>query len=317
MAKKWMIKASVLLRLAIVSVLWIVAGGGGLRVEAESQGSPPSGQEVRIPISLGVDAQSIQQRETSSKDVQAAWDVWYEGIGKTYGISLTINVYEDLQALVQDFNMGRLDLAITTALNYLRMTPQIEPNRDSDIYGVIVNGKKTYQYLALTRLDAGVADITDVCGKACLIRADDAAGTLYLNTLLLKHGQPDLSACFEEVKESPSFSQVALGVFFKKGGVGVTTKSVFDTMVDLNPQLGKQLTILATSPELANGIFFFHKQVSPELKTLLLKHILNLQATSYGQQILLLYKIDDVAQFEPADLDSVKTLLQEYEQLKP
>lgn len=317
MAKKWTVHGSVLLLIAMSYVLGMVTGGGVLPVQAESNGAQPPDQDVRIPISIGVDSQSIQQRETSSKDVQAAWDVWYEGIGKTYGISVKSIVYQDLQSLVHDFNTGRLDFAITTALNYLWMTSQIEPNRDSDIYGVIINGKKTYQYLALARVDAGVADITDACDKTCLIRTDDATGVLYLNTLLLKHGQPELPVCFQEVKDSPSFSQVVLGVFFKKGGIGITTKSVFDTMVDLNPQLGKQLTILAASPELANGILFFHKQVSPERKELLLKHILNLQATSYGQQILLLYKIDDVVQFEPTDLDSLKTLLQEYDQLKP
>lgn len=61
MAKKWRVKGSVLLRLTIISVLWMVAGEEFLRVEAEGHGSPLSQQEVRIPIALGVDSQSIQQ----------------------------------------------------------------------------------------------------------------------------------------------------------------------------------------------------------------------------------------------------------------
>ena len=236
---------------------------------------------------------------------------------KASGISPKMNYYQDPQTLAQDFNAGRLDLVTTNALNYLRMAPQIEPNRDSDIYGAISGGKKTYQYLVLARADAGVADFTNLCGKTSLIQANDPTAAIYLNSLLSKHGQPAPHVCFQEVMELPSLSQVVLGVFFKKGVVGITTKSMFETMVDLNPQLGKQLTILAASPELANGIFFFHKQVAPEVKALLLKHILNLKATSYGQQILVLYKIDGLAPFEPTDLDSTKVLLQEDEQLKP
>lgn len=292
---------------------WMLHGGVSFHIHAQENVLQPQRQDAPFPISIGIDLSGILQREAGLENIQAAWDVWYEGLGKTYGISPKVILYEDLQAITQDFNAGKLDIVSTNALNYLRMAPRVETNRTPDIYGVLSEGQKMYQYLMLVRSSSGVSDLKALQGKTLIVRQGDETGQLYLNTLLLRNGQPELQQFFLAVQETESFSKAALSVFFKQADACLATQTVFETMVELNPQVGKQLHILDRSPKLANGVFFFHQQLSQNIKDIIIKYLLNLETSDYGRQMLLLYKIDGLVQFELSDLDSVKALLQEYE----
>lgn len=296
----------------VVVLLALLTGLAPDCLHAEEHKPLPDRRNALIPVNIGIDAAGILQREVGLQNIQAAWDVWYEGLGKTYGISLKTIFYEDYLTLIQDFNAGKLDMVSTNALNYLRMAPQIETNWDPDIYGVISEGQKTYRYLVLARSHSGISDLKDLQGKTLILRQGDQTGQLYLNTLLLSNGLSELEQFFLEIQETESFSKAGLSVFFQKADVCLIMEATFEIMIELNPQVGKQLRILDRSPELANGVFFFYRHLSQDIKDILVKRILNLETSVSGRQILMLYKIDRLIQFELSDLDSVKALLQEY-----
>ena len=297
----------------IVVLLAILNGFSPFRAQAEDNAPRPPRQDALISVNIGLDLAGVHLTGANLEDIQASWDVWYEEFGERYGFSPQIIFYEDIRAIEQDFNANKLDIVSTSALNYLRMTPEIEANRDPNIYGVVNGGKKTYQYLVLVRSGSGVSDVKDVQGKTVIIKKDDKTGLFYLNTLLLRNGRAEPDRFFLAIEGAESFSRAVLSVFFQKDDACLTTKAVFETMAELNPQVGKQLIILDRSPELANGIFFFHQHLSQDIKEILVKHLLDLETSVYGRQILMLYKIDRLVQFEPSDLDSIKILLQEYE----
>jgi ABC-type phosphate/phosphonate transport system substrate-binding protein len=270
----------------------------------------------RFLVHIGLDLAGIDFAKADLKDIQTAWDVWYGELGERYGIFSEIHFYDDIQALQQDFNAGKLDVVSASALNFFRMAPQIAAKRDTNIYGAVKRNKKTYQYVLLIRSDAGVSDLKDLRGKTLVMRKNDEAGLFYLNTLLLRNGQAELQQFLGAMQEMESFSKAMLSVFFKKNDACLVTDTAFETMCELNPQMGKQLTILAHSTELSNGIFFFARDLPQGVKNILVNHVLHLDASRYGQQILMLYKIDRLVQFDITDLDSIKVLFQEYEALK-
>ncbi len=289
---------------------------GGLSVYAEEARSQPGDKETLIRCAIGNDMAGIHDSEVGLKDIQAAWDVWYEEIAKKSGIASPNFFYHDLNSLVKDVNDGKIDLINTTSLNYLRMRPEIAKNMDSDIYGVVRGGSRTHRYLLLVRSDERFSHVRELQNTTLILKKGDDTGRFYLNTLLLKNGQAEADRFFMKIQETRAFSQAILSLFFQKGQACMTTEAVFKTMVELNPQVGWRLKILHTSPEIVNGVFFFHKQIDQKAKEIIVKEVLNLEETTYGQQVLMLYKIDRLIQFKASDLDPMKALLQEYEDLK-
>jgi len=272
--------------------------------------------EPLISITAGFDLEGVQLAEAGLQDIQAAWEVLYEKIGKESGILAHSRLYHDISILVKDFNAQELDLVMTTALNYLRMIPEVASNRYPDIYGPVAGGQKTHRYLLLVRADSGVSGVAELQGKVLIMKNSDKTGTFYLNTLLLRHGQTESERFFRSIQEVDTFSQAVLAVFFKKGGACLTTQSAFEVMVELNPQVGKQLSILDSSPLFANPVLFFHKRLAQDTKDLIIETLLNFETSVLGQQFLMLHRIDSLIPFEPSDLDSLRALLQEYETYK-
>lgn len=310
------IQSKIVLAWITYMLMGMAFGWTSLYVQAEENTRQVPTQESLIPITGGFDLGGVQLAEVSLQDIQAAWDVLYEKIAKESGVLAQNKLYYDIDKLMNDFNTHELDFVLTTALNYLRMTSVVELNRDADIYGAVVGGQKTYQYLLLVRADSGISGLEELQRKIMLVKKGDETGNFYVNTVLLKNGQPESDRFFSSISETKNFSQAVLEVFFRKGDACLTTTTVFETMVELNPQVGKQLAIIERSSAFANPVLFFHKLLPPDTKKLITETFLNFETSVYGQQFLLLHKIDRLIQFDPSDLDSLRELLQEYETYK-
>lgn len=311
------------LLLFIFYAFWVVKGFWPLPVHctqtgvhAEENALQHNGEDSLIRVAIGNDMAGIHDSETDLKNIQAAWDIWYEEIVKKAGLSMENFFYYDIYSMVNDFNGGKLDMINTTSLNYFRMLPEIEKNLDSEIYGVVSGGTKTHRYLLLVRSDAGFSHIRDLQNAKLILKKEDDTGRFYMNTILLRNDQAEVDQFFLTIQETSTFSQAILSLFFKKGDVCMAKEAVFNTMVELNPQVGRQLRILHTSPEIVNGVFFFHKNFDQKVKEIIVNEVLHLEETSYGQQVLMLFKVDRLIQFNASDLEPMKVLLQEYEDLK-
>jgi len=293
-----------------------IMSGNSLVLHAAGSAAQAPGPNAAKTITIGVDLESIQKLDVSSQDVQAAWDVLTEGVTKDYGYFVRTVLYSDFMKLNADFKIHNLDVVVTTALNYLRMPPEVASNRDPDLYGAVFRGQKTSHYLLLVRADSGISAVGELQGKKLLLRRGDNTGRFYLDALLGRHGQAEAPRFFGAIQGSETYSQAVLAAFFKKGEACLVIQEAFETMAELNPQVGKQLAILDQSPAIANPVLFLQQQLPQDVKDTALKVLLNLETSVYGRQLLMLHRIDRLTRFEPSDLDSLRALLQEYEQRK-
>jgi hypothetical protein len=87
-------------------------------------------------------------------------------------------------------------------------------------------------------------------------------------------------------------------------------------MVELNPQVGKQLRAIAMSPEIVTNITFIRKGCDQKKKRLFQNKVLTLEETSRGRQILMLFQTDKLALLKESELNTLKALLNEYNKLK-
>ena len=84
----------------------------------------------------------------------------------------------------------------------------------------------------------------------------------------------------------------------------------------MNPQLGKDLKVLASSSELLEVIGLFRKGMDENIKQITLEMSKNLKTHARGKQILMLFKIDALLPLKETDFVGIRELVNDYDRLK-
>ena len=267
--------------------------------------------DMRGCLAFGADIDVFS--DVDIKDARAAVDVWVREIGEEAGLKTETHMYKDISLLEKDIQNGKLDVGSTTPLKHL----SIRQNIDVEVmFGALKRGKKTQKYLLLVHSDSAFNDVKDLDGKKLAVMKKDEVGLLYLNTLLLQDKQRETGKFFSTIIKKRKWSQAILSVFFKQADVCIATDTVLNTMVELNPQVGKQLRAIAMSPEIVTNITFVRKGCDEKKKKIFQHKVLTLEETSRGRQILMLFQTDRLALLKESELNTLKVLLDEYNKLK-
>ncbi|MCP4104609.1 MAG: phosphate/phosphite/phosphonate ABC transporter substrate-binding protein [Desulfobacteraceae bacterium] len=265
-----------------------------------------------VRLRMGFDISFISDKELDLKDAKAAMDLWVKNLDERLKLAAENYFYLNTDSIMKDFNDGKLDLVTITSLNYIRIAQGIDAELG---YTLVKNGKKTHKYILLTQRKSGFNKLEDLKNKRLVIKTGDNTGLLFLNTLLLRENLEEADKFFS-VKEKKKFSRAVLAVFFGNAHACVTTDTLFKTMVELNPQVGKRLKIMASSPEIINNVSFFRRGYEENAKKLLNSAISKIKEDVQGQQILMLFNMDGISKLEKSDLESLKSLADEYDALK-
>jgi len=103
-----------------------------------------------------------------------------------------------------------------------------------------------------------------------------------------------------------------LPVFFKQADAAVVERHAFKTMVELNPQLNEQLTVLAHSQPLVHSISCLWRNADKQVKKAIVDMSYKLRESANGRQVLTLFQIDRVVAFKPAHFEALVALVKEH-----
>lgn len=123
------------------------------------------------------------------------------------------------------------------------------------------------------------------------------------------------SRLFLEIVMSSTPSRAVLPVFFGQADVALVTRSAFETMIELNPQVGAQLKVLANSGPLLPLLLAPTRHADPDVMGKVMKAILELQEEPGGDQILMMFKTDKLVRCEASWLESFQALVKEHQAL--
>jgi ABC-type phosphate/phosphonate transport system substrate-binding protein len=88
----------------------------------------------------------------------------------------------------------------------------------------------------------------------------------------------------------------------------VTNREAFDTLVELNPQIGRTLAIIACSPRYIQSLLTVRKNLPDAVKEKIIDAGLKLSSYPRGSQILNLFRSGGVTRFKEAYLKNIQEL---------
>lgn len=256
--------------------------------------------------------------DVSHADAQVALGLWIRELSKTIGIKGHPKpfIYDNLQELASAVTNKEVDLIAITTMDYLSIKDAIP--LEPALVGKKGNSVGGEDLIILVRRDQSIAELSQLKGKKIILHAGVLRDTahVWLRSILARKNLPDRERFFGSIQEVKKASQSVLPVFFRQADAALVARSSFETMVELNPQIGKELIVLSSSEKLLYGVFAFNKELRDDIKRRILDNSINLHATAAGKQIFLLFQIEDISPYKPSYLASSVALLSNQNTLK-
>ncbi|MFP5229873.1 MAG: PhnD/SsuA/transferrin family substrate-binding protein [Acidobacteriota bacterium] len=224
-------------------------------------------------------------------DARAAYRIWTQEVTRHLGaVRAVVNpqIFLPSDELLRDVRAGTVDCYGITALEYMKVADITDPNfillQDSLADGM--------EYILVVNNQSSFHSIADLRGAQMIVHhhPELVLAPTWLETTLAASSLPPVDHFFGNIVSRNNINQVALPVFFRRVDAACLARHSWETAVELNPQLGRSLRVLAVSPKLVPIFVAFRRHCSDAGRSALIDAIRNITSVAAGQQIVALYQ---------------------------
>lgn len=259
---------------------------------------------------------ALQLRGISKQDADTTFNDFLTDFYKknNENWSLEIAMYPTAELMLQAFDKGEIDGYFGSPLDYLA--------RKNMVCKVMTGLKFKFapmkqRLLILTRADTGATKISDLKNKRLSMAPGQDLEVLFMNTILLRNKLPEMQTFFSDRIEAKSTNVALMDVFFGKSDVTVARENEYNTAVELNPQLAKNLIILDKSPAMLSALGVINnKRITEQEFMDFLASFNSIIQNKDGEKLLALMQIDSVNAVYSDEVSNVESLLDERASLR-
>lgn len=279
-------------------------------VGAGGQAPPTVAGVLHVGLSSGV------MTELNRADAKAALEVWAASILASRGLPLRAQseIYDNLGDLTKALHTGQLDFFALRIDEYFGILATEPPGTS---FVGFHGGEKYDELVLLVRRSPTPPALGDLRGKNLIVQDSLRTGLArpWLETLLAGQGLGPSRSFFANVVTESKVSRAVLPVFFGQRDACVVTRSGFRTMVDMNPQIGRDVVAIATSPRHLSCVVGFRAGYAAAERQAVTDAILALPESARGQQVLSLFGMEKVAPSTPADFEAARQIYEAHARL--
>jgi len=282
----------------------------GLLVPVMAAAQAPAPIRLNIGFSLRVMGKS------NRNDLTAAMKAWLLTMARERKVEVDPNVqiFDRFEDLLQAMRLKQLDVVSVGMDDFLLLEKAVP------LSGMFVNqtgGKITDQYVLLVRRDRAVKGLADLRGQSIIVleQGHTLLAPLWLDTELMRRHLPVAARFFGKVSYATKPSLAIMPLFFKQADAVMMNQAAFATACELNPQMGKDLTVLMASPEVLSAVGAYRANANPASAAFYREEAMRLGETPGGRLILNLFQTDAIVQVSESDLREARALLAEHARL--
>ncbi|MBF0546305.1 MAG: PhnD/SsuA/transferrin family substrate-binding protein [Candidatus Riflebacteria bacterium] len=251
------------------------------------------------------------------QDSKVALKVWSDLVSEEENTNFVteVSIVEGLDLIKSSLENNSVDMVSLSSLEYLELKEQISL---IPAYFGTVGSDSLDTLLLIVHKESNINSFQDLKGKNVKIEMTGSGRIpmIWLDTELLRQGLPPAEKWCQSLKLMDKVAQAVHPVFFRQADACVVRKFGFQTMVEMNPQLGNQLKIIGQSPPYVRAVVCFRAGYGSDLREILTRSAVKLHTKTKGKQILTLFKLDRIILFQEELFDSIRKLIKEYNALK-
>lgn len=232
------------------------------------------------------------------------------------GIEAKLEVLSDVDSAAKMFQQKRLHGISLTAVDYLALKEKasIDPlfissrrSEPLDAYVLLVK-KGVASFDALLKLPRRRLMIENFGEKNI--------DQVWLDTVLWDHGKKESKVFFTEIRKADKPTRMVLPVFFGQAEACLVPESLYETMVELNPQIGRRLKVFMRSPEFVRSIHCTTSSLNAELVNAIKKNAIRMGDSVDGQQLMMIFQFKRHFPYEPRYMMETERIYRRYIRMK-
>lgn len=268
--------------------------------------APPGGD---APIRIAISERAI--RGVNLNDARAAINLWGNQIITGAGLNTTRerDWVHSSEAIIAGIRSGTFDLMCLSVEEFLIVRDLVE---SSDI---VTDSRRGRELVLLVRSDSPFNSLASLRGHS-LLQLDSAETQLadiWMDAELRRAGLPAVPLHFGVRTRHSKLSQVILPLFFGRAEAALVTREGLETMVEMNPQLGKHLRVLAFSPRLLATFLVARKGIADSVRHRIFENILASKSDPATRQVLTLFHVQGYVRCNQACIQPSIQLLEAHQ----
>lgn len=254
--------------------------------------------------------------EVNENDAIAAVRIWAQALAKEREIAADPQpkILHGIAEIAAALTNKAVDCLNLTTDEYYALRGLVA----MDGFVVAVKGRSiTEEYVLLVHRASGLERLSDLRGRKLALLHSSRASLVpaWTETILAREGLGLTNGFFSQIISEPKISKIVLPLFFRQVDACVVTRSGFETMSELNPQVGQQLKVIASSPPIVPVLFCFRADYTSPVRTKVLDELAHWHETAAGRQILTLFQTETLEEAPFNCLDTGLELLAEHQRL--
>lgn len=281
----------------------------GLFIFLTQASSALADAQVTDQFRMGFYAPSLS--DINRTDMQISLEYWAQEIASKQKLvkSAPVTIFSDIELMAQAIEHGELDMIVAPPLE---MAIFFKRETLDDGFMSIQNENHQNSIIILVKKSNKINSAKDLNKKRLLIDKNDILSKVVLDNFLLKNLKQTAKQVFSNVIKAENGNRMVLDLFFDKADVAVVYSNAFQTMTELNPQIGEQLMALYSYPIKSRNLSFFRKGYPYNAE---MREIATNLKTPRMQQIFEVFRTDFIEPCSVNELSSYDVLYREYKKL--
>lgn len=269
-------------------------------------------EQTTIPrFVMGVYLPGINS-EVSEGDIRISMDYWVEQLAHELNvINEKTEFFVDMHEMNESLKNNHLDMILAPPLSIAKHM-DLADLMDGYI-GIRPNGK-LFSLILLVKNDPAIKSLADLRGKRLIMQENDELSEVFIDTQVRKINKGGYQHFFGSIGYQKKNTRLILDLFFDKADAVLVYLPAYEVMAELNPQITSNTKFLLTYP-LRAKMYSFSRNF--KYKSTVLEVIKKFPGNAKGQQIMDLFKTEEVSEAKVSELEPIKALYNEYLRLKP
>jgi len=285
--------------------IWAVLG-----LMPNSANSEPS----ELPFRLGFSRDTFG--DINENDAVASVRIWAQMILRNRGIQADPQpqIFQNVHDISAALANKTVDCVAMGTDKYVEVSGQLD---EQHIAVAVVSGSIYEVFVLLVHRENSIERPGDLRGRkiALCMSQRTTLARLWLDMLLDQENLGPSNDFFGEIASTTKITKAVLPVFFRQTDACLVSRNGFETMVELNPQVGQQLKVLAVSPGYVPTAFFFRKGYASPIREEIMGEITRWHLDPIARQILRIFKVDRLEESTSTCLKSGMELVAAHKRL--
>ena len=252
----------------------------------------------------------------NENDAMAAVKIWASLIAKERGIPADTSpkIFKNTTEIATALTDKTVDCISISLNEYVELGALVAGDK---IVASVRSGSTMEKSVLLVHRDSGIERLGDLRGRriGLLLHPRASLGPAWLDTILARENLGPATDFFEQIVTATKTGKSVLPVFFRHLDACLVLQSGFETMVELNPQIGHQLKVLSISPPVIPILFCFRADYNAPVRKQVMDELSHWHLNPAGRQILTIFQADSLEELPVNSLDSTLELLAEHRRL--